>query len=71
MSENLLLQTLIGRFERDKAERWHQWYGKAIIAGYRKEPPLDDKYQKAPTFKEFVQFLVELPLGEKLVCSLL
>ena len=52
------------RFEREKAERWYDWYGKAILAGYRKESPSDKKYERAPTFKEFIRYLVELPLGE-------
>ena len=56
---------MICRFERDKAERWYQWYGKTILVGYRRETPQDSKYEKAPTFKEFVRYLVELPLGEK------
>ena len=55
---------MFDRFEKEKAERWYNWYGKAILAGYRREPPPDAKYRKAPTFKEFIRYLVELPLGE-------
>ena len=56
---------MVVRFEKEKAERWYNWYGKTILAGYRREPPPDGKYKKAPTFKEFIRYLVELPLGEK------
>ena len=56
---------MVSRFEREKAERWYNWYGKTILAGYRRQPPSDSKYEKAPTFKEFIRYLVELPLGEK------
>ena len=54
----------LGRFERDKAERWYSWYGKAILTGYRNEHPPEPKYERAPTFKEFVRYLVELPLDK-------
>ena len=54
----------LGRFERDKAERWYSWYGKAILTGYRNEHPPESKYERAPTFKEFVRYLVELPLDK-------
>ena len=54
----------LGRFERDKAERWYNWYGKAILTGYRNEHPPESKYERAPTFKEFVRYLVELPLDK-------
>ena len=56
---------MVGRFEREKAERWYNWYRKTILAGFWRQPPPDSKFEKAPTFKEFIRYLVELPLGEK------
>ena len=44
--------------------KWSRLYGKEIIAKYRKTPSTDPKYEKAPTFKEFVEYLVELPISK-------
>ena len=50
--------------ERNKVARWYEWYGREIIHKYRNTEPLDAVYNKAPTFREFVEFLVDLPLAE-------
>ena len=39
-------------------------YGRNIIDKYRKTAPIDPIYDKAPTFREFVEFIVELPITE-------
>ena len=44
--------------------KWFRLYGNKIIANYRKTPPTDPKYEKAPTFREFVEYLVELPISK-------
>ena len=63
VGDNLCFRMMFCRFEKDKAERWYNWYGKAILTGYRNERPPETKYERAPTFKEFIRYLVELPLG--------
>ena len=45
-----------------KVVKWYRDYGKNIIAKYRKTPPTDPMYNKAPTFREFVDYLVNLPI---------
>ena len=42
--------------------KWSRLYSKEIIAKYRKTKPTNPKYEKAPTFREFVEYLVELPI---------
>ena len=42
--------------------KWYKLYGKGIIAKYRKKTPRDPKYKKAPTFREFIEYLVDLPI---------
>ena len=49
-------------FEKGKVKNFYNWYGKNIIQKYRKTKHLDERFDKAPTFKEFVEFLVDLPL---------
>ena len=44
--------------------KWYRLYGNKIIAKYRKTKPTDPKYEKAPTFREFVEYLVELPISK-------
>ena len=44
--------------------RWYNLYGKEIIAKYRKSQPSDPKYKKAPTFKEFIEYVVDLPINK-------
>ena len=39
-------------------------YGRTILAGYRRAAPADPKYAAAPTFREFVEYLVELPIDQ-------
>ena len=39
-------------------------YGQTILANYRRAAPADAKYAEAPTFREFVEFLVELPIDK-------
>ena len=38
-------------------------YGKKIITKYRTEEVTDSKYANAPTFKEFITFLVNTPVS--------
>ena len=52
------------RFEREKVARWHAMYGRTILADYRRAAPADPKYAAAPTFREFVEYLVELPIDQ-------
>ena len=47
-----------------KAENFYKWYGQTIIEKYRKVRPTDSKYLKAPTFREFVEFLVDLDIRD-------
>ena len=44
--------------------KWSRWFGNEIIAKYRKTKPKDPKYEQAPTFKEFVEYLIELPISK-------
>ena len=37
-------------------------YGKKILNGYRKSDPSEEKYKNAPTFKEFIDFILDLPI---------
>ena len=52
------------KYEHEKVERWYKNHGEAILKKYRKEEPREKKYFKAPTFREFVEYLVELPLAK-------
>ena len=52
------------RYEQEKVERWYKMYGRKIIEKYRTDTPEEVQYQKAPTFKEFVQFLVDTPVSQ-------
>ena len=47
--------------ERKKVARWYLKHGKDIITKYRKTTPTDPKYKKAPTFREFIEYFVDLP----------
>ena len=49
-------------FESNKVKKFHDLYGREIIGKYRKTVPTDSKYQNAPTFKEFIDYLLNLPL---------
>ena len=49
-------------FERRKVDRFYNRYGKDIIAKYRKSKQTDPKYKMAPTFREFIEYLVDLPI---------
>ena len=52
-------------YEKKKVARFYQFYGKEILAKFRNSSSnLDDnpKFHKAPTFKEFINYLVSLPL---------
>ena len=42
--------------------KFYSLYGKGIIDKYRKTTPTDSKYEKAPTFREFVEYIVEQPI---------
>ena len=46
-----------------KANNWHNWYGKEIIEKQRVKKATDPKYGRAPTFREFVKYLMDLPMG--------
>ena len=50
--------------ERDKVARWYELYGRDVIMKYRKTEVTDPVYSKAPTFREFVEFIVDLPITE-------
>ena len=53
-------------YEKTKVARFYEMYGKEIIAKHRNSSSkLGDnpKYRRAPTFKEFLHYLVSLPLG--------
>jgi len=52
------------KFEQDKVERWYKKFGQTILKNYRKTTPSDPKYNKAPTFREFVEYLVDLPISK-------
>ena len=50
------------KYERDKVERWYKLHGQKIISQYREPPgPPEPQYRRAPTFPEFVRYLVDLP----------
>ena len=51
-------------YEWKKLNRWYNLYGKEIIAKYRKSPATDPKYKAAPTFREFIEYVVDLPLSK-------
>ena len=51
-------------YERKKVQRWYMLYGKKIIDKCRKNTPSDPKYKKAPTFREFIEYVVELPINK-------
>ena len=50
------------KFEKAKAIKFKRKYGNEILRKYRKTPPSDGKYKDAPTFKEFIAYLLDLPL---------
>ena len=49
-------------FERNKVQRFYKLYGREILQKYRKTPPAEPKYKNAPTFREFIDYLLDLPL---------
>ena len=49
-------------FERNKVQRFYKLYGREILQKYRKSPPTESKYKNAPTFREFIDYLLDLPL---------
>jgi len=52
------------KFEHDKVQRWYGMYGKTILKNYRTTEATEEKYKRAPTFREFVEYLVELPISK-------
>ena len=44
------------------ADKYYKNIGKEIIRKFRKTKPSNPKYEKVPTFREFVEYLVEIPL---------
>ena len=49
-------------FEKKKVQRFFKLYGREIIQKYRKTQPTEQKYKNAPTFREFINYLLDLPL---------
>ena len=52
------------KFEIGKVARFHDQYGAEIIAKYRKEKPTDTMFDNVPTFREFVEYIVNLPISK-------
>ena len=49
-------------FEKMKVKRFLDLYGKEILRKYRKSEPEEEKYKNAPTFREFIDYMLDLPL---------
>merc|ERR1711894_433051 len=49
-------------YERRKVKKFFNLFGRKIIQKYRKVQPIDQKYENAPTFREFVHYLLDIPL---------
>ena len=50
--------------EKSKVATWMNKYGSVILKKYRRHTPTDEKYKNAPTFREFIEYLLDLPLDE-------
>ena len=51
-------------FERRKVQRFQKLYGREILKNYRRNSPQEEKYKDAPTFREFVDYLLDLSLDQ-------
>ena len=51
--------------EEKKREKFLERYGEEILKNYRKSDPTDPIYEDTPTFKEFIQFVVDQPLNRQ------
>jgi chondroitin 4-sulfotransferase 11 len=51
-------------YERFKVGYWYRNHGEHIISRYRKTVPTDLIYKNAPTFREFIEYLVDLPISK-------
>ena len=49
-------------FERNKVKRFYKLFGREVLEKYRITPPAESKYKNAPTFREFIDYLLDLPL---------
>merc|ERR1712130_359326 len=50
------------KVEDFKIHKFMTLYGNDILKNYRKFPPGEEKYENSPTFKEFIDYLLDLPL---------
>ena len=59
-NQGLSIRTYMVIF-RDKFrdEEFKRWYVPEILNDYRKEEPTDSKYKNSPTFREFVDWLLD------------
>ena len=51
-------------FEKREKQNFYVMYGAGIIKHYRKEKPTDPVFDKVPTFREFVEYLVAVPVSK-------
>ena len=49
--------------ENSKKNTYLGLYGKKILNNYRKSDPIDEKYKNAPTFREFIEFILDQPIN--------
>ena len=49
--------------ENSKKNTYLGLYGKKILNNYRKSDPIDEKYKNAPTFREFIDFILDQPIN--------
>ena len=50
--------------EEQKRKEFQQAYGQQILRDYRKTEPENEKYKNTPTFREFVNFVLDQPLSK-------
>ena len=48
--------------EEKKRNNFMRKYGKQILEKFRKSDPNDPKYEDTPTFREFIEYVLSLPL---------
>merc|ERR1711973_923881 len=51
-------------FERKKVQRFQKLYGREILKNYRRSSPQAEKYKNSPTFREFIDYLLDLSLDQ-------
>ena len=49
--------------EEQKRKEFMITYGQQILQKYRKTEPEDELYKTTPTFREFINFVIDLPLS--------